>query len=151
GPSKIFMALAILPSNPLVLYAGTNFSGVLKSTNGGLSWTPINSAITQNATITALAIDPSANGTIYAANEDSNVVFETKNGGVTWVANSNLSVPATGINALISDPSRSSTVYAATYNGVMKTNNQGATWFPTGPNRGNGTLPATTISLVIGD
>ena len=39
-------ALAIDPSNPATLYAGTERGGVFKSTNGGSSWTAVNSGLT---------------------------------------------------------------------------------------------------------
>jgi photosystem II stability/assembly factor-like uncharacterized protein len=40
GPVGSVISLAIAPSNPSVLYAGTNSSGMLISTNGAASWSP---------------------------------------------------------------------------------------------------------------
>jgi hypothetical protein len=54
--------LAIDPSAPLVLYAATNDSGVYKTTDGGLTWLPINGGIPQSggayASVTGIALDP---------------------------------------------------------------------------------------------
>ena len=58
-------ALAIDPSAPATLYAGTYGGGVFKSSDGGGSWTAINTGLT-DPLFSALAIDPSAPGTLYA-------------------------------------------------------------------------------------
>ncbi len=90
-------ALAIDPSNPATLYAGTSGGRVFKSTDGGKSWTfkvglTPTSAI--QASVHALAIDPSAPTTLYAATGyfdpdhfrfDGGVYKSTDSGG-TWVA-----------------------------------------------------------------
>lgn len=57
-------ALAVDPTNAHVVYAGT-VSGVYRSLNGGASWSPVNSGLT-DTDILALAIDPNAHCTIYA-------------------------------------------------------------------------------------
>ncbi len=58
-------------------------SGVFKSTNGGGSWTAINSGLT-NPYVLALAFDPSATTTIYAGTNGG--VFKSTNGGESWTA-----------------------------------------------------------------
>ena len=50
-------ALAIDPTTPSTLYAGTYGGGVFKSTNGGASWSAANSGLT-NLDVYALAINP---------------------------------------------------------------------------------------------
>ena len=70
-------ALAIDPSAPATLYAGTG-GGVFKSTNGGGSWTAINAGLITSS-VHALAIDPSAPATLYAGT--SGGVFKSTNGG----------------------------------------------------------------------
>ncbi|MGB9844127.1 MAG: WD40/YVTN/BNR-like repeat-containing protein [Caldisericia bacterium] len=52
----IIKCLAIDPSNPNTIYAGT-VGGVFKSTNGGLNWSPINTGLT-SLWVFSLAIDP---------------------------------------------------------------------------------------------
>src|SRR5438093_7069568 len=58
------LALAIDPLTPATLYAGSSGGGVFKTTNGGASWTAMNSGLT-NGTIQALAIDPLTPATLY--------------------------------------------------------------------------------------
>lgn len=58
-------ALAIDPSNPDVVYAGTG-AGVFKSVDGGGSWVAVDAGLT-NTAIRALAIDPVVPSIVYAA------------------------------------------------------------------------------------
>src|SRR5437016_2862110 len=72
-------ALAINPATPTTLYAGTfSGAGVFKSTNGGASWTAINSGLPGPqvaAHVLALAIDPATPTTLYAGT--NNGVFKS--------------------------------------------------------------------------
>src|SRR5215467_9863980 len=85
---ETFYALAIDPSKPTNVYAGTDAPGyVFKSTDGGSSWSAFNIGLTQP--VRTLAIDPQTPTTIYAGTP----------GGV-FVANS-----APGSNGLTVIPS----------------------------------------------
>jgi hypothetical protein len=90
GPADVdVLALAIDPITPTTLYAGTSDpagsgrGGVYKSTNGGASWTAVNTGLGQFPTVYALAIDPSIPTTLYAGTIDA--VFKSTNGGGSWV------------------------------------------------------------------
>src|SRR5262249_5415565 len=62
---ETFYALAIDPSKPTNVYAGTDAPGyVFKSTDGGSSWSAFNIGLTQP--VRTLAIDPQTPTTIYA-------------------------------------------------------------------------------------
>ncbi len=122
--SYIIHSLAIDPVNTNTIYAGTE-NGVFKSTNGGASWTAINSGITYSYTIYSLAIDPVNTNTIYAGTE--NGVFKSTNGGASWTAiNSGIIGPH--IRSLAIDPKTTNTIYAGTVNGVFKSTDGGASW-----------------------
>src|SRR5450432_1915724 len=59
-------ALAIDPTAPQTVYAGTFYGGgVFKSVNGGSSWNAVNTGLT-NINVSSLAIDPTTPQTIYA-------------------------------------------------------------------------------------
>ena len=58
-------ALAIDPTTPSTLYAGTRGGGVFQSTNSGGSWSAVNTGLS-NLSVSALAIDPSAPSRLYA-------------------------------------------------------------------------------------
>jgi len=111
-------SLAIDPQESTTLYALTN-GGVFKSTNGGANWTE--SFV--GRFVSALAIDPSTPGTLYAG---SGGVFKSIDGGESWVASS---VGLTGVvEALAIDPKAPSTLYAAGSGGVFRSTDSGATW-----------------------
>ncbi len=74
--------LAIDPSNPNTIYAGTIQGGVCKSTNGGDTWIQTGSGLT-DLHVRSLAIDPSNPTTIYAGT-DAGGVFKSTNGGDSW-------------------------------------------------------------------
>ncbi|MEI6205239.1 MAG: FG-GAP-like repeat-containing protein [Desulfuromonadales bacterium] len=118
--------IAIDRSNPQTLYAGTWGGGVFKSTNGGSSWSAINSGLTKS-TINALAIDPSTPQTVYAGTWGGGV-FKSTNGGSSWSA-VNSGLTNSNVSSLALDPSTPQTVYAGTSGGgVFKSTNGGSSW-----------------------
>ena len=92
-------AIAIAPSNPNIIYAGTGESdirsdlssgdGVYKSIDGGKSWTNI--GLRDSRQISRIAVDPrnpdvvfvAALGHAYGPNEERGV-FKSTDGGKTW-------------------------------------------------------------------
>jgi hypothetical protein len=97
------------------LYAGT-WAGVLKSIDGGASWSAAGIGLPTATSVNALAIDPTTPTTLYAGTVVG--VFESVDGGATWAPlNAGLTVrtgPYPDITALLVDPRRPSTVYAGT-------------------------------------
>src|SRR5207302_2310333 len=73
------LSLAIDPSHPAIVYAGTQ-SGVFKSSDAGESW----STSLTNASAQIVAIAPSTPTTIYAAG--NNGVYKSVDGGKSWEA-----------------------------------------------------------------
>jgi len=128
-------AMAINPSTPTTLYAGTDGHGVYKSTNGGSTWNFVNTGLT-NLVVRALALDPTTPTTLYAGTESG--VFKSTNGGSTWSpVNTGLTTIFTGLDlvvrALALDPTTPTTLYTSIYNGgVFKSTNGGSTWNPAG-------------------
>src|SRR3990172_1064061 len=92
--------LAIDPSAPSTIYAGTYGGGVFRSTDGGPTWGPINTGLS-NLYVFALAIDPSAPSTLYAGT-DGEGVFKSTNGGTSW---SGTGLTNQSVLALAIDPS----------------------------------------------
>ena len=73
GPAgERIQALAIDPTSPSTLYAGSSRGGVFKSTDGGGSWSAVNSGLTHPnlggrlPVVNALAINPLTPSTVYA-------------------------------------------------------------------------------------
>jgi photosystem II stability/assembly factor-like uncharacterized protein len=140
GPEgRQIFSLAIDPTNPATLYAGTSGGGVFKSSDGGGSWTAVNTGLDTTFVITALVVDPAAPAKLYAGtglglvSGDASGVFKSTNGGQSWTAvNAGLtsvygSTPPS-VFALAIDSSAPATLYASTYGGVFKTTNGGGSW-----------------------
>ncbi len=96
-------ALALDPTAPQTLYAGTFSSGVFKSTDGAGSWTVMNPGWS-TTDVFALAIDPTAPQTLYVG-ADPTGVFKSTDGGGSWMAmNNGLPKPSTRVRALTLHP-----------------------------------------------
>ena len=71
--------LAIDPTNPSTLYAGTDGGGVFKSTDMGATWVAINNGLI-DTNVLALAIDPTDASTLYAGTDTGGGVQEYRHG-----------------------------------------------------------------------
>ncbi|MBN1567289.1 MAG: hypothetical protein JXA73_05555 [Acidobacteria bacterium] len=131
GPGGLRVnTLAIDPTDPQKLYAGTEGYGIFKSTDGGGYWSAINTGLTDTR-ITVLAIDPTTPNTIYAGTQNRGV-FKTTNGGDSWNASqAGLYIGGT-ITSLQLDPIAPQTIYLTTLGGygVYKSINAGDDWSP---------------------
>src|SRR5262249_52734241 len=108
------------------LYVGTNGSGVFKSTDGGSSWSAMNTGLPGGfPIITALAIAPTTPTTLYAVTAG---VFKSTNGGRTWRDLPNAPVGSLVVVSLVIDPITPPTLYADTTLDVFKSTNGGSTW-----------------------
>jgi hypothetical protein len=79
-------SLAIDPVTPTTLYAGTQCtqnSQILRSVDGGASWTAASNGLPTFVSISTLAIDPQATSSIFALTE-SGQLFQTTNAGANW-------------------------------------------------------------------
>jgi photosystem II stability/assembly factor-like uncharacterized protein len=113
-------ALALDPSEPATLYAGTAGAGVptivdgavynvgsagagvLKSTDGGASWRDLNVSF-DDQPVNALAVNPHARQTVYAGTGHG--LFVSTDGGKHWRRYEGGDLLARGINDLAIDPS----------------------------------------------
>jgi photosystem II stability/assembly factor-like uncharacterized protein len=129
-------ALALDPTTPTTLYAGTSHGEVYKSTNAGQSWTAMNTGLPYATEVYALAVDPRTPTTLYAGKGGargrpigSSGVFKSTNGGTSWTAmNTGLHIQE-DVHALAVDPRTPTTLYAGTLaSGVFKSTNGGASW-----------------------
>lgn len=91
-------SLAIDQGNPSILYAGAAGGGVWKSTNRGVSWTPLSDSWPFQE-VSSLALDPTDGRVVYAGTGDfhswstrSFGLMKSIDGGASWV---NLAIPET--------------------------------------------------------
>ena len=157
GESDSIGAIAVAPSNPNVIWAGTGESdirgdmitgdGVFKSTDEGKTWAY--AGLRDTRTTSAIAIDPRNAGVVYVASmghafapNGDRGVFKTTDGGKTWTKVLFVN-DATGAIALSMDPQHPATLYAAMWqaqrqpwkltsggpgSGLYKTTDGGAHW-----------------------
>jgi tetratricopeptide (TPR) repeat protein/photosystem II stability/assembly factor-like uncharacterized protein len=74
--------MAVDPSDPGVIYAGTENAGIYKSINGGISWQPVHNGLGR-AWIHSIVIDPEDPRTVYAG-VSTGGVYKTIDGGENW-------------------------------------------------------------------
>ncbi|MDE3166847.1 MAG: hypothetical protein KGN36_13660 [Acidobacteriota bacterium] len=137
-PSLAMGALALDPGNPDIVYAGTgeeNFAGdsyygagILKSTDGGATWTNIAGPFTRDY-FGALAVQPSNGQVVLAAARSG--IWRSADGGATWTQTS-AGVPAISI---FFDPADTNSAWATlghpngnSRNGVYRSSDAGLTW-----------------------
>jgi photosystem II stability/assembly factor-like uncharacterized protein len=127
-------AIAIDPGSPETIYAGTgegNFSldsyygnGVLKSTNGGDTWTAHGTATFLTGRFSRIAVTPGTSARLFAATTFG--VYRSTNSGANWSAMTS-GIPASSATDLVIDPTTPTTVYAAIWgDGIYRTTNAGA-------------------------
>ncbi len=128
GPEGgIVRSLAVDPQNPSTVYAAAPASGILKTTDGGASWTRLGSAPTpESFGLISLAID--SKGTVYAAGCPGDRVFKTTDGGASWSAINLRLDPFHGcLQSLAIDSQNPGTLYAGGP-GIFKTTDGGSSW-----------------------
>ncbi|MDD5559066.1 choice-of-anchor tandem repeat GloVer-containing protein [Candidatus Methylomirabilis sp.] len=153
-PSLAMGAIAFAPSNPAIIYAGTGEAnnsgdsyggaGLLKSTDGGATWTSLAVSTFTSTAVSALTVDPGNPARVLAATSagvagrvaawppwpSPTGLFTSADGGTTWTLT--LPGPAT---ALVADPTTFTRHYAglgdlfgAPSNGVYRSFDAGQTW-----------------------
>jgi len=127
GPSPSIGAIAVAPSNPKIIYAGTGESdirndmipgdGMFKSTDAGETWEY--AGLRETHTISAIVVDPTNADVVYASSmghvfvpDPERGVFKSVDGGKTW--NKILFVDEkTGAIDLVMEPNQPNVLYAA--------------------------------------
>jgi photosystem II stability/assembly factor-like uncharacterized protein len=97
------------PASTATAYAGTD-GGLYKSTDGGVSWTPLTNGLIATAIYTLL-VDPESHSTFYAGTDGG--VFKSTDGGESWTA-MNQGLGARRVLAVAIAPTLPQTIYAGT-------------------------------------
>ena len=127
--------VALAPSSPANLYAGTLQHGVYKSVNSGTGWAAKNSGL--KVLIEYMALDPTDKNIIYVGIPDFGI-FQSTDGGNNWVSR-NAGLGSQQVAALAISPVGNHTLWASVNNavtpstggslpGIFKSNDGGATW-----------------------
>ncbi|MGA2253622.1 MAG: autotransporter-associated beta strand repeat-containing protein [Thermoguttaceae bacterium] len=140
-----FKSLAVYPGNPSIIYAAAAGpgGGILKSTNGGQSWTLLGNSVFDQVAFGSLVVDPNDSNTLYVTvlygpnnnNINSGGVYKSTDGGVTWTDTTAL-VHSGWASDIEMDPNDPSTLFAGltqdtvnpASNGLYESTNGGGTW-----------------------
>jgi hypothetical protein len=134
-------AIAMAPSNPNIIYAaegegdaGTLGHGVLKSTDGGNTWTLMGNADLDGLSSHSIVVSAQNPSIVYVASQGfMSAVFRSLDGGLTWT-NITMNDPSLGSSFAITDvdvdPNNPDVVYCcagdpfgAVTNGIYRTSN----------------------------
>jgi photosystem II stability/assembly factor-like uncharacterized protein len=158
-PSLAVGSMAIDPQNPQTIYVGTgeqdlalnNYAGagILKSTNGGASWTSLSgpfvgpfgsdSPYCGGAYIGSIAVDPGNSQVLLASAlfqcSIGSGLYRSTNGGTSWTEVLGTPQAPDLITGLVFDPTNGNNVYAAvgsstsaSNDGIWKSTNAGGNW-----------------------
>jgi photosystem II stability/assembly factor-like uncharacterized protein len=134
-PSLAIGAIAFDPSNPSIVYAGTgegNFyarlgAGLLRSMDGGTSWSVRATAPFVSAGFFALVVDPLNGNHLLAATSVG--LYESTNGGTTWTQRRAARTWDLSMHPVVAgDATSTQEVLAACEDGLFRSTNGGTTW-----------------------
>ncbi len=159
-------SIALAPSNESIVYVGTgegNLSGdsyfgngILKSTNGGKTFTHVSGNYLNQVSIPQLAVDPTNANHLYAAVNGGlggspyqrppaptqYGIWESTDGGVTWNVRRATTDPFKAATGIVIDPQNPTVLYAAfRTEGIYKSSDGGSNWSPA-----NTGLPAAALN-----
>lgn len=139
-PSMGVNDVAVDPTNPNIMYiatgdddGGDTYSvGVLKSTDGGLTWnmTGLNYSVTLTRKISRVVLNPANPNIVYAATNSG--LYRSVNAGVTWFRVIGTS-PIKDIEFKPNDPT---VVYAVSSKNFFRSTNSGASFASIGSSSG---------------
>ncbi|MBL8115614.1 MAG: hypothetical protein JNK60_22220, partial [Acidobacteria bacterium] len=119
-------AIAADPRDPAVLYAAAREEGILKSTDGGDSWTRTSLGLTLQSTL-VIVVDPVTTANVYVGTWQG--VHKSTDAGASWTKTP---LPEMDVQRLVIDPASPETVIVATGgHGVQKSTDGGASWIGT--------------------
>ena len=147
-------SLAVAPSNDQIVYAGTGEghlsgdsyfgNGVLKSSDGGNTWTHVSGDYFFGVSISRMVVDPTNANHVFAAVlrgrggsrrvtpaiHSRYGIWESTDGGASWTLLKE-ATEATGATDVELDPQNPSVLYASFWgDAIYKSTNGGTTWAP---------------------
>ena len=123
------ISMAIDPSYPATVYAGTKGDAVFKSYDGGHRWVSQRAGledITITSVVNQFVFDPVESSRLFVATTMG--IFETRDGGETWQKRMEGMKEVLMVVTLALDPRRPTVLYAGTSGGVYKSVNRATRW-----------------------
>jgi photosystem II stability/assembly factor-like uncharacterized protein len=94
-----FSSLAIDPRHPQTIYAGNRDGGVLRSLNGGATWSSASFGLPPTGEMLAVAVDPNIPARVYAWVKAGGLFLSADGGGSWTAADTGEAVRRSGIDA----------------------------------------------------
>jgi photosystem II stability/assembly factor-like uncharacterized protein len=127
--------LSIDPWTPAVMYAGIQGTGIVKSTDGGLSWSESNGDLdaqkVKSCEVYDIAIDPSKPDVLYAALSGLGILKST-NAGNSWTNTTEefTRSASAATHIAINQSSTEAVCYGTNTGNIFKSVNGGLSWSP---------------------
>ncbi len=155
-PNLATNTLAMAPSDHNILYAGTgegyggfgmvSGAGIFKSTDRGITWEQLESTVEGDnfRWVNKIVIDEyNENELVVATNKG---IFKSYDGGITW---DTVYYKGYAVQEIVSNPANAKTLYAAVNSlGIIKSYNNGSSWFDTYNGIATGYRFSITVSPV---
>jgi photosystem II stability/assembly factor-like uncharacterized protein len=123
------------PTNGSVLYAfgsTANATGVFKTIDGGLSWSPAGNGLPRGILSEGMSLAPSAPNVLYlVVGSPTAQVYRSDDGAGSWSLTSGTFM-TDYVGDVEVDPSDPAIAYVVGYPGIFKTIDSGASWTPSG-------------------
>lgn len=117
------METAVDHTNANIIYGSSQNGTFYKTTNGGNSYSGLNTPSTNGNWTTPFVIDPNVNTTLYVG---YNELYKSTNSGVNWTAISNINIG--DLDHIAVAPSNSNYIYISSGNKIYRTTDGGTTW-----------------------
>lgn len=145
---KFFTQIAVDWFNPTILFSGTSEGDIFKSTDSGKTWTAV--IRVEGVAISSLVIDPRDSRVIYAGTSGDGI-WKSLDSGNTWLQikkqfGDDLR-DARKVTQLVIDPKNSNVLYLVSKLGIIKSEDQGATWNALNLISPPGTVEITALAI----
>jgi len=118
--------LAYDAQTPTIIYAATEGSGMLRSTDGGTTWAPMGEGIQALGWVRSIAAEPSPPYRVFASTEADGLYVSEDHG--LWWAKADASPEGFVINQILCTDDKPSLLYLATSDGLWRSRDGAQTW-----------------------
>jgi photosystem II stability/assembly factor-like uncharacterized protein len=141
--------IAVDPGNPRVLYLPRRAHGIVKSTDQGATWAPINEGLL-NTVVSLIALGDSSGRTIYAASVNGEGTFKSTDYGGKWTNVTGGGITHPWADELVVTPSDPQTVWeVADVGEVFVSTDGGTSWSKRINTYGPGFRAGTVSALAV--